>query len=173
MPLLTTFIGYCWPLSMIRAFAHACVAWYQSRSLINSEVWQIQGSRFARHASMMENPFARPRDQYMNMGWQSMVPLFSASSWPPHLSPHWWVFDTLCWHVVLNNDLVLLEHFYRTTWIWFQRLKHACGRLYAWVWAGSVESALCTFNTDPLYCCARGEVGGCSKQEVCPMFQDM
>jgi len=26
VPLLTTFIGYCWPLSMIRAFAHAHIA---------------------------------------------------------------------------------------------------------------------------------------------------
>jgi len=62
VPLLTTFVGYCWPLSVIRAFAHAHVAWYQSRSSINSEVSQIQGSGFARHASMMENPFARPGD---------------------------------------------------------------------------------------------------------------
>jgi hypothetical protein len=89
VPLLTSLVGYCWPLSMIRAFAHAPVVWSQNRSSISLELIKIQATGSARHASTMASLFMRLEDQYMNLGWRSMVPQFSVSSRPPQPS--------LCW----------------------------------------------------------------------------
>jgi hypothetical protein len=41
VPLLTSLVGYCWPLSVIRAFARAPIVWSQNGSLISLELIKI------------------------------------------------------------------------------------------------------------------------------------
>ncbi len=69
VPLLTSLVEYCWPLSVIRALAHAPIVWSQNGSSISLELIKIQATGSARHASMRASLFARLKDQYMNLGW--------------------------------------------------------------------------------------------------------
>ena len=153
---------------MIRAFACAPIVWSQNGSSISLELIKIQATGSARHASTTASLFARLEDQYMNLGWQSMVLQFSVSSRPPQPSLHWWVSGKLYSDLMLKYDLMMLECLCWTNQYWFQCLKYAHCQLYAQVRTRSLEGTVCSLDMDTLCCHARWEVGGHLRWEVCP-----